>query len=83
MRAFLAIIRKELLEFLRSYGLLIVVLYAFTLDVYIAGNGINLDARNVGVGVIDYSPGFISNKMLSHLHYPQFQEPVFLHHRKN
>lgn len=77
MRAFLAIIRKELLEFLRSYGLLIVVLYAFTLDVYIAGNGINLDARNVGVGIIDYSPGFISNKILSHLHYPQFQEPVF------
>ena len=76
MRAFLTIVGKELLEFSRSYGLLFVVLYSFTADIYIAAKGINLDARNVSVGVVDYSPGFISNKILSHLHAPQFQAPV-------
>ncbi len=76
MRAFLTIIGKELLEFLRSYGLLFVVVYSFTADIYIAGNGINLDAKNVSVGVVDYSPCFVSNKILSHLHGPQFKNPV-------
>jgi len=79
MRSFLTVTGKELLEFLRSYGLLFVVIYSFTLDIYIAGKGITLDAKNISIGVVDYSPGVISNKILLHLHQPQFQKPVFFH----
>ena len=77
MRSFFTIISKELLEFLRSYGLVVIVLFSFTLDIYIAGKGISLDAKNISTGVVDYSPGVISKKILSHLHAPQFKEPVF------
>jgi len=76
MRAFLAVYIKELLTFLRSWGLVLVVLYSFTLDVYIAGKGFEVKPRNVSVGYVDYSEGVISKKILSHLHPPEFKQPV-------
>ena len=75
MRAFLAVLGKELFVFLRSYGLVAVVLYSFVLDVYIAGSGIELKPRNVAIGYVDDTGGGISNKILSHLHEPEFRPP--------
>ena len=75
MRIFWTIVGKELLSFLRSWGLLIVVLYSFTVDVYIAGEGMQIKPRNVGVGYIDDTGGGISQKILSHLHPPEFLPP--------
>ncbi len=75
MRAFLAVLAKELFVFLRSYGLVAVVLYSFVLDVYIAGSGIELKPRNVAIGYVDDTGGGISNKILSHLHAPEFRPP--------
>ncbi len=76
MKAFLSIFLKEIITFLRNWGLVIVVLYSFTLDVYIAGQGFEVKPRNVSVGYIDYSEGIISKKILSHLHKPEFKEPI-------
>ncbi len=76
IRVFWALVAKELLAFLRSWGLVAVVLYSFTLDIYIAGKGIELQARNVSVGYVDQSGGGISRKILSRLHLPQFRPPV-------
>lgn len=76
MRIFAMIVSKELLSFLRSIGLVIVVLYSFTLDVYIAGAGIQIKPRNVVVGYVDDTGGGISQKILVRLHKPEFRPPV-------
>ncbi len=77
MKAFLTIFIKEIITFLRNWGLVIVVLYSFTLDVYIAGQGFEVKPRNVSVGYVDYSDGVISKKILNYLHKPEFKEPVW------
>lgn len=75
MRAFLTVFNKELLGFLRSVGLVAVILYSFTADIYIAGAGIQIKPRNVKVGYVDDTGGGISRKILSHLHKPEFDPP--------
>jgi len=77
MKAFLTIFIKEIITFLRNWGLVVVVLYSFTLDVYIAGQGFEVKPRNVSVGYVDCSDGVISKKILNHLHKPEFKEPVW------
>ncbi|WP_457624958.1 ABC transporter permease [Persephonella sp.] len=76
MRVFFSIFIKEIITFLRNWGLVAVVLYSFTADVYIAGEGFEVKPRNVSVGYVDYSEGVISKKILNHLHRPEFQDPV-------
>jgi len=75
MNPFLAVLFKELSVFLRSYGLVFVVVFFFLIEVYAAGNGITFDARNIRVGIVDDTPGVISTKITSSLHAPQFQPP--------
>jgi len=75
IKVFLSIVAKELLGFLRSWGLVAVVLYSFTLDVYMAGSGMQIEPKNVSVGYVDYTGGGISQKILSHLHKPEFVSP--------
>jgi len=76
MRIFALIVSKELLSFLRSIALVVVVLYSFTADVYIAGSGIQIKPRNVVIGYVDETGGGISQKILSKLHTPEFKPPV-------
>ena len=76
MRIFALIVSKELLSFLRSIGLVLVVLYSFTIDVYIAGSGIQIKPRNVVVGYVDDTGGGVSQKILARLHQPEFRPPV-------
>ncbi|KYJ86739.1 ABC transporter permease [Sulfurovum riftiae] len=75
MRIFLTIVAKELISFLRSWGLLAVVLYSFTLDVYIAGAGMQIKPRNVAIGYVDETGGGVSQKILTRLHGPEFVAP--------
>ncbi|EDP73243.1 hypothetical protein [Hydrogenivirga sp. 128-5-R1-1] len=76
MKAFWSIFAKEIITFLRNWGLVIVLLYSFTIDVYIAGQGFEVKPRNVSIGYVDYSQGVISKKILNHLHSPEFKPPV-------
>ena len=76
MRIFAMIVSKELLSFLRSVMLVMVILYSFTVDVYIAGAGIQIKPRNVVVGYVDETGGGISQKILSKLHKPEFKPPI-------
>lgn len=75
MKIFLNLLLKEFVSFLRSWGLVAVVLYSFTLDIYIAGSGIVIKPQNVAVGYVDKSEGVLSKKILSHLHPPDFKKP--------
>ena len=59
MNYFWAIFQKEIKELLRATGLLFFIIYMFTVEVYVAASGINMDAKNVAVGVVDYSPGVV------------------------
>lgn len=76
IRTFFVVLGKELLGFLRSVMLVAVVLYSFTLDIYIAGEGIQIKPRNVAVGYVDETGGGISQKILTRLHKPEFSPPV-------
>lgn len=76
MKIFFIILAKELISFMRSVMLVVVVLYAFTVDIYIAGSGIQIKPKNVAVGYVDYTGGGISKKILSRLHKPEFVEPI-------
>ncbi len=82
MRTFWSILAKEFLSFLRSWGLVAVVLYSFTLDVYIAGKGIEVKPRNVSVGYVIEGGGLLPQKILSHLHAPEFQKPRWFSSQK-
>ncbi len=75
MHTFLNVLGKELLSFFRSVMLVVVVLYSFTLDIYVAGEGIELKPRNVAVGYVDRSGGGMSQKILAKLRTPDFREP--------
>ncbi len=76
MKAFLTVFIKEIITFLRNWGLIAVVLYSFTIDIYIAGQGFEVKPRNVSIGYVDYTNGVISKKILNHLHPPEFKKPV-------
>ena len=75
IRIFFDVFGKELLVFFRSAGLVAVILYAFTIDIYMAGAGIQIKPRHVSVGYVDDTGGGISRKILSHLHAPEFVAP--------
>ncbi len=75
MHTFLIVLSKELVSFMRSTMLVIVVLYSFTLDIYVAGEGIQIKPQNVTIGYVDMTGGGISQKVLSHLHKPEFTPP--------
>ncbi|MCF6200960.1 MAG: ABC transporter permease [Hydrogenimonas sp.] len=75
MKIFISLVAKEIIAFFRSWGLVAIVLYSFTLDIYIAGAGIEMQAKNISVGYVDETGGGMSEKILSRLHMPEFQKP--------
>jgi len=75
MKAFKAIYLKEILTFLRNVGLVFFILYAFTLEVYTAGNGIKIKPQHVTIGYVNYSGKKLPDEILSHFHYPEFENP--------
>jgi ABC-2 type transport system permease protein len=76
MNIFMIVFLKEMLSFLRSAMLVLLILYSFTIDIYIAGSGIQVTPRNVAVGYVDYGTGGLGQKILSRLHQPEFAPPI-------
>ncbi len=75
MKKFFAVFKKEILVFLRNVGLVFILIYAFTFDIYIAGEGIEVKPRNVSIGYVNYSGELLAQKILAHFHAPEFQKP--------
>ena len=75
MKSFKAIFLKEILLFLRNVGLVFFIMYAFTLEVYTAGNGIKIKPKHVSIGYVNYSGEKLPAEILSHFHYPEFDRP--------
>jgi len=77
IRKVLSIIQKEWFDLFRSKGMMIFILYIFTLDVYIAGQGINIDAKNVNIGILDESGCSVYvGKIIAQFHEPEFKDII-------
>jgi len=81
-KIFYTVFSKEIITFLRSIGLVLVILYSFTIDIYIAGAGIQVKPQNVKVGYVDESNSLLSKKILLHFHKPEFETPVIFNSQK-
>lgn len=65
-------LKKEALQFLRDKAIFLFVLYAFTLDVYIAGNGFILTLKNGGMGLFDLDRTVMSREITQRIREPYF-----------
>jgi len=63
---------KELKQLLRDPMLLLIIVYFFTADVYMAGSGINLNLRNAAVMVIDHDHSEASRELIYRFRLPYF-----------
>ncbi len=72
MRTFCTLIYKELIQFLRSKGLLAFVIYAFSIDIYFAATGIEVSLKNGKFYVEDRDMSKSSRELIS-----KFQPPAF------
>ena len=75
---FLILLYKEFVVFLRNKGLLAFTLYAFTLDIYLAGVGISLTLRNARFYVEDLDLSKASRQLVSDFHKPYFNFKGYL-----
>lgn len=48
-----ALLRKEYLQFFRDRSLIYIVLYVFTIEIYMAGTGFNFEVRNYPTAIFD------------------------------
>lgn len=63
---------KELLQLFRDMALMFLIIYAFTLDIYIAGSGISLQLNRSDVVVYDRDHSFASRELFYRFRPPYF-----------
>ncbi len=69
------LLRKELLHILRDKGLLIFIMYAFTLDIYTAAQGFSIIPEMVSISVYDEDNSFRSRELIGRIEPPAFSRP--------
>lgn len=72
MKEFLILVYKELLHILRNRGLIIFLVYVFTVDIYLTAVGIELTLKNAKFFAEDYDNSNFSRELIS-----RFSEPYF------
>ncbi len=72
------LIKKEILHILRDRGLLIFIIYAFTLDIFLAAKGFQLIPEHISIGVLDEDRSVKSRELLGHIREPAFRKPIHL-----
>jgi ABC-2 type transport system permease protein len=75
------LLKKEFLHILRDKGLVIFILYAFTLDVYMAAKGFVLIPEMVSIYVYDEDRSAESRELIHRIQPPAFQRPVVVKDR--
>ncbi len=65
---------KELLQFSRDFVLVLFTVYAFTMDVYLAGSGVSLSLNNAATVVYDGDRSQASRELVSRFREPYFKE---------
>jgi ABC-2 type transport system permease protein len=64
---------KEFLQFSRDGALILFMVYAFTLDIYLAGSGVRLELSNAVMVVHDDDRSFASRELVSRFCPPSFE----------
>ena len=64
---------KELLQLSRDLALMFVIIYAFTLDIYIAGSGVSLQLNQAPIVVIDADHSLASRELVYRFRPPYFR----------
>jgi ABC-2 type transport system permease protein len=76
------LLKKEFLHILRDKGLVIFILYAFTLDVYMAAKGFALIPEMISIHVYDEDNSLESRELIHRIQPPAFQRPVVVADRE-
>ncbi|ADU96833.1 ABC-2 type transporter [Thermovibrio ammonificans HB-1] len=63
--SYLVLLYKEIVQFLRNRGLLLFAVYAFTLDIYLAANGIDLTLKKAPFYALDRDLSHTSRELIS------------------
>jgi ABC-2 type transport system permease protein len=75
----LALIKKEFLQIWRDPALMGVILWCFTLDVYMYARGFSLDSSNYPIAVYNLDGSDLSQDLLSYLHEPDYRTVTNIH----
>ncbi|RMG68373.1 MAG: ABC transporter permease, partial [Nitrospirae bacterium] len=67
---------------LRDRGLVIFILYAFSIDIVLAAKGFQLIPQNISIAVMDESHSPESRELISMLQGPAFRRPVMVESRR-
>jgi ABC-2 type transport system permease protein len=69
----LALMKKEVLQFWRDPALVAVVMWCFTVDVYMYARGFSMDANNYPVAVYNLDGSQLSEELLADLRGPEYR----------
>ena len=69
----MALVKKEFLQFWRDPVLMVVVLWVFTVDVFVCARNFSLDIMGFPIAVCDMDCSQASSTLLSHLQSPRFR----------
>src|SRR5512145_357246 len=69
---------KELISLRRDPVFVVLIVYVFTVAVYVIANGASTDVRNASVAVVDEDRSALSQRIRDALLLPFFQRPALL-----
>ncbi len=69
----LALVRKEFLQFWRDPALVAVVLWCFSMDIYLCAKGFSLEIRNYPVAILNRDGSPTSENLVNYLHAPEYR----------
>ncbi|MFA5864897.1 MAG: ABC transporter permease [Phycisphaerae bacterium] len=69
----LALVRKEFLQFWRDPALVAVVLWCFSLDIYLVARGFSMEIKNYPVAILNRDDSQLSENLISYLRAPEFR----------
>jgi ABC-2 type transport system permease protein len=69
----LALVKKEFLQFWRDPALVAVVLWCFSLDVYLCARGFSLEVNNYPIAIYNLDGSQLSEDLLGYLHEPEYR----------
>ncbi|MBM4284398.1 MAG: ABC transporter permease [Deltaproteobacteria bacterium] len=73
LRRLASLLTKEYRQFFRDRPLILIVLYVFTIEIYVAGTGFNIEVRNYPTAVYDRDRTQLSVQLAEKFRAPHFQ----------
>jgi len=73
-----SLVRKEFLQFSRDWVILAILLYSFTVDIYLVTKGFNLEVRRTPVAICDLDRSQASRELIEKFRLPYFRPEAFV-----